>query len=42
MPALIITVLLTLGGCGIWSLIDLILIATNKMTDSEGRPLAKD
>ncbi|HSH59289.1 MAG TPA: NINE protein [Acidimicrobiales bacterium] len=34
--------LLTLGGCGIWSIIDIINIATNKMTDSEGRPLKKD
>lgn len=33
--------LLTLGGCGIWGLIDLIMIATGKMTDAEGRPLAK-
>jgi TM2 domain-containing membrane protein YozV len=33
--------LLTLGGCGIWSLIDLIMIITGKMTDAEGRPLAK-
>ena len=34
--------LVTLGGCGIWSIIDLILIIMNKMPDSEGRPLAKD
>jgi TM2 domain-containing membrane protein YozV len=33
--------LLTLGGCYIWWLIDLIMIATGKMTDAEGRPLAK-
>jgi hypothetical protein len=33
--------LLTLGGCGIWSIIDIISIATNKMTDAEGRPLQK-
>lgn len=33
--------LLTFGGCGIWSIIDLIMIATGKMTDAEGRPLAK-
>lgn len=31
--------LLTLGGCGIWSLIDLINIATRKMPDSDGLPL---
>lgn len=34
--------LLTLGGCGIWSLIDFILIATDNMTDAKGRPLLKD
>ena len=33
--------LLTLGGCGIWSIIDIINIATGKMTDSEGRPLRR-
>lgn len=32
--------LLTLGGCGVWSLIDFILIAMRKVTDSEGLPLA--
>jgi hypothetical protein len=31
--------LLTLGGCGIWALIDLILIAMRKVTDANGRPL---
>lgn len=33
--------LLTLGGCGIWWLIDVILIATNTLKDSEGRSLIK-
>jgi TM2 domain-containing membrane protein YozV len=31
--------LLTLGGCGIWSLIDFILILVKKMKDADGRPL---
>jgi TM2 domain-containing membrane protein YozV/RNA polymerase subunit RPABC4/transcription elongation factor Spt4 len=31
--------LLTLGGCGIWKLIDIILIALNKLPDAQGRPL---
>lgn len=33
--------LLTLGGLGIWWLIDLILIATNQMKDAKGNPLIK-
>ena len=32
--------LLTLGGCGIWSLIDFILIVLRKVNDGSGRPLA--
>jgi len=31
--------LLTLGGCGIWTLVDVILITLNKLPDSQGRPL---
>ena len=31
--------LLTGGGCGIWWLVDIILIATGKMTDKAGNPL---
>jgi len=34
--------LLTLGGCGIWSIIDIISIATGKMVDAEGRELKRD
>ena len=32
--------LLTLGGVGIWALIDFILIAMRKVPDAQGRPLA--
>ena len=31
--------LITLGGCGIWWFIDLILIATKNLNDAQGRPL---
>jgi len=33
--------LITCGGLGIWYIIDIILIATNKLTDKSGRPLVK-
>ncbi|MEO0114527.1 MAG: TM2 domain-containing protein [candidate division WOR-3 bacterium] len=33
--------LITCGGLGIWYIIDLILIATNKLKDAEGRELVK-
>jgi len=33
--------LLTCGGLGIWYIIDIILIATNKLTDKNGQPLVK-
>ena len=33
--------LLTAGGCGIWYIVDVILIATNSLRDSEGRELVK-
>lgn len=32
--------LLTLGGCGIWALIDFILIAMKNVPDAEGKPLS--
>lgn len=32
--------LLTLGGCGIWALIDFILIATRSVNDADGLPLS--
>ena len=31
--------LVTLGGCGIWWLVDVILIAMNKLPDAQGKPL---
>jgi len=33
--------LLTLGGCGIWALVDLIMILTNSYRDSNGFPLVR-
>lgn len=33
--------LLTLGGCGIWALIDIIQIATQSFKDVDGRKLVK-
>tara|TARA_Y100001935_G_scaffold27680_1_gene21195 strand:- start:1254 stop:1475 length:222 start_codon:yes stop_codon:yes gene_type:complete len=29
--------LITIGGCGIWALIDIIMIATGKFRDGDGR-----
>jgi TM2 domain-containing membrane protein YozV len=34
-----IIMLVTGGGCGIWTLIDFIKIIMGKFTDSEGRPI---
>ncbi len=31
--------LITLGGCGIWAIVDLILIATGSLKDKNGVPL---
>lgn len=31
-----VLMLVTLGGCGIWQIIDLIMILVSKFTDSEG------
>jgi hypothetical protein len=33
--------LLTLGGCGIWALIDLIMIITENYTDADGNKLVR-
>ena len=34
--------LITLGGCGIWYIVDLILIAMGRMTDAKGLPLRRN
>jgi hypothetical protein len=34
--------LFTLGGCGIWWLVDVILIATGSIRDARGRPLVRN
>ena len=34
-----VLMLLTLGGCGIWTLIDLIMIATGSFKDGDRRPV---
>ena len=39
--ALGILKLITFGGCGIWYVVDLILIAMGKLDDSQGRPLRR-
>jgi hypothetical protein len=33
--------LITLGGCGIWALVDLILIAMGNLDDAKGLPLRR-
>ena len=33
--------LLTCGGCGVWQIIDVIMIAMDKLPDANGQPLAK-
>jgi TM2 domain-containing membrane protein YozV len=33
--------LITCGGFGVWYIIDIILIATDKITDKDGRPLVR-
>lgn len=34
--------LITVGGCGIWNLIDLIMIITGSFTDKDGNPIKND
>ena len=36
-----VAMLLTFGGCGIWTLVDIIMIAMGNFTDAQGRPLVK-
>lgn len=31
--------LITVGGCGIWTLVDIIMIATGKFTDKDGNEI---
>ncbi|NBU32194.1 MAG: TM2 domain-containing protein [Actinobacteria bacterium] len=37
--ALGILKLITFGGCGIWALIDFVLLITGNLPDAQGRPL---
>jgi hypothetical protein len=34
--------LITIGGCGIWALIDLVMIAMGNLNDSNGLPLRRN
>jgi TM2 domain-containing membrane protein YozV len=34
--------LITIGGCGIWALIDIIMVATGKFTDADGLPIVNE
>ena len=34
--------LITVGGCGIWTLVDLIMIITGSFTDKDGNPIKND
>lgn len=33
--------LITGGGCGVWTVIDIILIAMNRLNDAQGQPLKR-
>ena len=33
--------LITLGGCGIWAIVDFILLLVDKLPDASGQPLEK-
>ena len=34
--------LVTCGGFGVWYIVDIVLIAMDKVTDKDGRPLARN
>ena len=34
--------LITLGGCGIWTLVDLIMIITGSLTDKDGNKITNN
>ena len=34
--------LITLGGCGIWTIIDLIMIITGNFKDKDGNPITNN
>lgn len=34
--------LITLGGCGVWTIIDLIMILTGKFTDKDGNEITNN
>lgn len=34
--------LLTLGGCGIWTLVDLVMIISGKFTDGNGNAITNN
>ncbi|GHO43811.1 TM2 domain-containing protein [Ktedonospora formicarum] len=37
-----VAMLLTFGGCGIWTLVDFILILTGSFNDANGQPLVRN
>lgn len=37
-----VAMLLTGGGCGLWYIYDIVMVATEKFEDDQGRIIAKD
>ena len=37
-----VAMIFTLGGCGIWTIYDLVMIVTEQFEDADGRVLIKD